>query len=92
MKSITKLSFLTAVSVVLATSAAFADDQPLKNRLALERAQSASASRTANTVAVYANDRRAETRATQAVRTETRFELRSNAHGETFGAYAPVKK
>lgn len=92
MKSITKLSFITAAIAIISTSAAFADDQQLQNRLALDRAQSAPASRTATTtVAVYANDRGVGRSETQAVRTESRFELRSNAHGQTFGAYVSAK-
>lgn len=90
MKSITKLSFLAATVAVIAASAAFADDQQLQNRLAMHRAQAAQSDRM-TTVAVYANGRGVGRSATQAPRSETRFELRTNAHGQTFGAYVPVK-
>lgn len=90
MKSITKLSFLAATVAVIATSAAFADDQQLQNQLALQRAQGAQASGT-TTVAVYTNDRGVGRSAMQETRSESRFELRSNAHGQTYGAYVPVK-
>lgn len=92
MKSITKLSFITAAIAVIATSAAFADDLQLQNRLALDRAQNAQASWTiTTTVAVYANDRGVGRSETQPARAESRFELRSNAHGQTFGSYLPAK-
>ena len=91
MKLITKQSLLTAALAVIATSAAFADDQQLQNRLALDRARNTPASRTA-TVAVYANDRSVGRSETRAARTESRFELRSNAHGQTFGAFVPVNQ
>lgn len=89
MKSITKVSFLAATVAVIATSAAFADDQQLQNRLALQRAQGAQSDRM-TTVAVYANDRGVGRSAMPGMRSETRFELRTNAHGQTFGAYVPV--
>ena len=91
MKHITKLSFIAAIAAVFGTSAAFGDDPQLQNRLALERAQAQASQRTA-TVAVYAvkgltlgyTDRTMQ-------RSESRFELRTNAHGQQFGTYAPAK-
>jgi hypothetical protein len=91
MKLITKLSFITAATAVIATSAAFADDQHLQNRLTLDGAKNTQASR-ATTVAVYANNRSVGRSETQAVSTESRFELRSNPHGQTFGAFVPANK
>jgi len=91
MKSITKLSLVAAALAVISTTAAFADNQQMQNQLALQRAQSAEAGRT-TTVAAYANDRGVGRRTQQAARTETRFELRSNAHGENFPAYVPAQK
>ncbi len=91
MKHITKLALITAVFAAVGTSAAFADDQQLQNRLALQRAQAQGSQRT-TTIAVYAakgltlgsTKQRSE-------RSESRFELRSNAHGQSFGSYVPVK-
>jgi hypothetical protein len=88
MKHITKLSFLAAIVAVFGTNAAFADDQQLQNRLAAQRAQSSS-SVVQTTVAVYAGqrDNGQSVDAIQGERSETRFELRSNAHGQQFGVF-----
>ena len=89
MKLLTKLSLIATTFAVIGTSAAFADNQQLQNQLALQRQ---AAQRNQTTVAVYGHHRgigRSST--TQEHRSETRFELRSNAHGQTFGAYVPVK-
>ncbi len=92
MKSIMKRSILAASVAVIATSAAFADDPQLQNRLAAQRAEAA---RNTTTVAVYANERgvgRSAARgAARNQRTETRFELRSSAQGQIHGAFVPVK-
>lgn len=90
MKSITKLSFLAATVAVFATSAAYADDQQLQNQLALQRAQNTQPTRT-TTIAVYANGRGIGRSASQDMSADTRFELRTNAHGQTFGAYVAAK-
>lgn len=89
MKNFTKLALIVAALAAVGTSAAFADDQQLQNRLALQRSQD---SRRAPTIAVYAVKgltlgRTDSTRQ----RAESHFELRSNAHGQTFGAYVPGK-
>jgi hypothetical protein len=92
MKLLTKLSLVAATFAALGTTAAFADDQQLQNRLALQRAQMARDQK-ATTIAVYADRRgvgRADTKMGEQ-RAETRFELRSNAHGQRFGVYVPVK-
>ena len=91
MKLLTKLSLIAATVAAIGTSAAFADDQQLQNRLALQRAQAPQGSDRTTTVAVYANQRGVGRSAVQNDRSEARFELRSNAHGQTFGAYVPVK-
>ena len=90
MKTITKLSFIIAAAALFGGSAAFADDQQLQNRLALQRAQNPQGSPRTTTIAVYANQRGVGRCAVQDVRSESRFELRSNAHGQTFGAYVPA--
>ena len=90
MKLLTKLSLIAATIAALGTSAAFADDQQLQNRLAMQRAQDAKNSQR-TTVAVYANQRGVGRCTVQNERAEVRFELRSNAHGQTFGAYVPAK-
>ena len=89
MKLLTKLALIAASFAVIGTSAAFADDQQLQTRLALQRAQAARAPQT--TVAVYANQRGAGRMNMKNQCSESRFELRSNAHGQTYGAYVPVK-
>ena len=92
MKLLTKLSVIAAIFAVLGTGAAFADDQQLQNRLALQRAENSQGSLRTTTVAVYGNQRGVGASCPmQEQRSETRFELRSNAHGQSFGAYVPVK-
>jgi hypothetical protein len=90
MKAITKRSLIPAAIAVIVTSTAFADDPQLQNRLALERARNEQASGT--TVAVYAKDRGVGHSQTQAVKTESRFELRYNQHGQAFGSFVPANK
>jgi hypothetical protein len=85
MTTSSKVSFITAAIAVIATGAALADDPQLQNRLALERAQRTPASRT--TVAVYANERGVGRVNSLATSAETRFELRSNPHGQTYGVF-----
>jgi len=87
MKTITKLSLIAAALAAIGTSAAFADDQQLQNRLALQQLGQKSA-----TIAVYASRRGvSQRRAMQDERSEPRFELRTNAQGQQFGVIAPVK-
>jgi hypothetical protein len=85
MTTSSKRSFLTAAIAVIAAGAALADDPQLQNRLALDRAQHTPATRT--TIAVYTNDRGVGRVNSPATRAETRFELRSNPHGQTYGAF-----
>ena len=87
MRSIAKLSFLAVAVTVIASAAAFADDPKLQNQLAQLRAQSERKS----SVAVYANDRGIGRGAERDMRSKSRFELRSTAHGQTCGAYVPAK-
>jgi hypothetical protein len=90
MKHITTFALITAALAALGTTAAFADDQQLQNRLALQRAQMERNQRT--TIAVYAGRHGVGQRHTTIPkRAETRFELRSNAHGQQFGVFVPVK-
>ena len=92
MKLLMKLTLIAAIFAVVGSSAAFADDQQLQNRLALQRAESSQGSLRTTTVAVYNNQRGVGASCPmQEQRSESRFELRSNAHGQTFGAYVPVK-
>ena len=89
MKTITKLAFLAAAFAAIGTSAAFADDQQLQNRLALQRAQ---ASEKSTTIAVYAGHHGVVSRsAMQGQRPDLRFERRMNAKGQEFGIYVPLK-
>jgi hypothetical protein len=92
MKLLTKLSLVAAALAAFGTSAAFADNQQLQNQLALNRAQNAPRAQQ-TTVAIYTGQRglgRSEMSAPQQP-AESRFELRSNAHGQTYGVYVPVK-
>ena len=89
MKTLTKLAFLAAAVAAIGTSAAFADDQQLQNRLALQRAQ---ASQKSTTIAVYVGHHGVVSRsAMQDQRAELRFERRMNAKGQEFGIYVPLK-
>lgn len=91
MKNITTFALIAATVAAIGTSAAFADDQQLQNRLALQRAQSQTSQKT-TTIAVYAGRHGVSQRsAMRNERTDSRFELRSNAHGQTFGAWVPAK-
>ena len=91
MKTVTKLSLIAATFAAIATSAAFADDQQLQTRLAVQRAQM-QPSQKSTTIAVYADRHGVSQRSTmQDERRDSRFELRSNGHGQTFGAWVPAK-
>lgn len=91
MKTITKLAFLAAAVAAIGTSAAFADDQQLQNRLALQR-QAAERSQKSTTIAVYAGHQGVVSRsAMQGQRPDLRFERRMNAKGQEFGIYVPLK-
>lgn len=84
MKSLIQLSFLAAVVTLVAAGSASADDQRLQDRLARSDAQP---SRT-TTVAVYADSHGVgRHEAAQEQQVETRFVLRSTAHGQVYGAY-----
>jgi hypothetical protein len=90
MKHITKLAFLGAIIAAFGATVALADDAQLQNRLAMQRAQNPSTVRS-STIAVYSN-RQGVTRTTQDERSDVaRFEIRTNAHGQTFAAYAPAQ-
>jgi hypothetical protein len=91
MKLLTKLSLSAATLMAIGTSAAFADDQHLQNQLALERAQNSPRAQQ-TTIAVYAGRHGFSQRnAMQDERSDTPFELRSNAHGQVIGAHVPAK-
>jgi hypothetical protein len=84
MKSIIKLSLLAAVMSVVAAGSASADDQRLQDRQVRMNTQP---TRT-TTVAVYTNDRGVGRHvARKEQQEETRFELRSTAHGQVYGVY-----
>ena len=91
MNTHTKLA-LSAACLAIIGSTAFADDPQLQNRLAAEHAQNPSSAlqTTGTTVAVYAGGRGISQNyeATRDDRSDLRFELRMNAHGQLFGAYA----
>jgi hypothetical protein len=96
MKHSTTFALIAAAVAALGTIAAFADDQQLQNRLALQRAQmerdQMERDQKTTSVAVYADRHGVGQRSTmQNERSETRFEFISNAHGQTIGAWVPVK-
>jgi hypothetical protein len=91
MKLFTKFSLIATTFAAIGTTAALADDQQLENRLALQRSQNPQGN-LATTVAVYGNQRGVgRSSATQEQPSESRFELRSNAHGQIYGAYVPAQ-
>jgi hypothetical protein len=92
MNPIPKSASITAVFALLAASAAFADDPQLQNRLAIERARNAKATANATTVAVYAKNRGLGRTEARTETTPSRFELRRDAHGQTFGSFVPANK
>ena len=88
MNSLIKLSCLAVVASAALAGSAVADDQRLQDRQVRQMQQP---SRT-TTVAVYTNQRgvgRHETRRAQDE--ETRYELRSTAHGQVYGVYTTVR-
>lgn len=92
MKLLTKISLVAAAFAAIGTTAAFADDQQLQNRLAIQRAQNSQGSLRTTTVAAYGSLRGVgRSSVMQSQPAKSRFELRSNAHGQTFGVWVPVK-
>ena len=91
MKFTTKASLAAASFVSVAAGSAFADNAQHRNLLAMERARHDQGSRV-TTVAAYTNDRGVGKRAEpQQQRSATRFEIRTNAHGDNFIVAAPVR-
>ncbi len=74
------LKALPVILLVLGTSAAFADDQQLTNRLAVARTQQNSAEQS-TTVAAYAGQRGVGESAAPSQSADPRLELRDNGHG-----------
>ena len=90
MKTITKLSLIVTAFAVLGSSAAFAGDPQLENRLALQR-QAAERDQKSTTVAVYANRHGiSQTAATSSSRSEVTLMRRDAGRGTTF-YFAPAK-
>lgn len=91
MKHITKLAFIVAAVAAIGTSVASADDQQLRHRLNTQR-QELQNNQQPTTIAIYAGRRGVSQRSMMRdERTGTRFELRSNAHGQVYPAYVPAK-
>ncbi len=82
-----KLQFLTLALFALA-GVASADDQQLQNLKDIQRAQ---ASQRTETVAVYAGGRALSQTYAAPQGVDTRYEVRTNAHGQTSGGYVPNK-
>jgi hypothetical protein len=89
MKNITKFSLIAATLATIATSASFAGDSQLTNRLLLERQAAERNQQTS--VAVYSQQRGLGQSAMQGTRPELRFEWRLNGKGQGYGAYVPVE-
>lgn len=89
MKFTMKLSAVVAAIAVISTSAAFADNQQMQNLLAIQRAQNPDAARV-TTVAVYTDGRGVGSSTAQQTKSEARFELRSNPHGQFYPAWVPA--
>ncbi len=88
MNSLIKLSCLAVVASAALAGSAVADDQRLQDRQVWQAQQP---NRT-TTVAVYTNRHgvgRREMRPAQ--QEETRYELRSTAHGQVYGVYTTVR-
>ncbi len=90
MKSITKLSFAAVAASVITLGTAFADDPQLQNRLALERVRDPQNVKAMATIAVSASGHGIGGRVSQYTSKKSRFELRSNAHGQIFGVFVSV--
>src|ERR1700743_1503130 len=89
MKLITKFAVL-GILTSFGITAAFADDPQLQNRLNSQRTQNVETAKTPTT-ALYSNGQGVgRTTAMQDQRTDVRFEIRTNAHGQTFNTYAPA--
>lgn len=94
MKTTTHSLFLAAAAAVIASSTAVADDPQLQNRLAIQQAQAARDIEKTPTIGVYASNRgvgRRMGRDVRDVRSESRFEVRSTPHGQSYGVYVPAK-
>ena len=90
MKTISHLPIIAATLAVIGSSVALAGDSQLEHRLALQR-QTAERTPATTTIAVYADRRGVSRSAMNTDRSETRFEVRTNAHGQTFGAYVSAR-
>ena len=91
MKTITKYALIAAAVASVFGSSAFADNAQLQNQVAMQRGQ-LERNQNAPTLGVYAGRHGVSQRdEIQGARSGTRFELRTNARGQTFGAYVPVK-
>ena len=90
MKTITKLTFIATAIAALASSAALADNPALRQQLDQQRLQAGRDKEKTTTIAAYAHGQGTGQRATDQ-RTKTRFEWRTNAHGQVFGVYGTAK-
>ena len=80
MKTLMKLTVAAAMAAMLGTTAAWADDQALQNRLALQRAQAERNQRT-TTIALYANGKGVGERRAKTERGQVRWERHDYGHG-----------
>lgn len=90
--TLSKLALAFAIVAAFGTTAAFADDTHLQNRLAMQqREEQRNRDMAATTVAVYSERQGlgANTMVSE-MPSENRFELRSTAHGQVFGLYVPA--
>jgi hypothetical protein len=90
MKSITKISLIAALAAIVSTSAALADNQRLENRLSRQHNQAASKVAASKTTTVAIDTNSQGVGGTDPIK-PLRFEMLSNGHGETIGAYVAVQ-
>jgi hypothetical protein len=90
MKLLTHLSIVAAAIAVLGSSAAMADDSQLQNRLAIQNGQN-SPQISSSTVALYSTRNGISSAATPAERSDVRFQLRPNNHGQFAGSFESVR-
>jgi hypothetical protein len=95
MKTLLKTSLLTLIAIVIATSAASADDSQFRRVLEIQRAQQPAPERATTSIAIYTNQRGVGLSERREIRPETRADLhyavRVDPHGQTYGAYVAAE-
>jgi hypothetical protein len=89
MKTITKITSAALLAAIVSTTAAFADNQRLENRLIRQRTELAKKNKETS-VAVDPKGQGIGS-GTEAAQPQFRFGLRYNAHGQSTGSYTPAE-